>query len=160
MQDVNDMIKDILRANEENKLAIFIGAGVSVNSGFKSWWQIVDRLNENKKYVDNGDRDYSDEEILKIPQFAYNEDAERYFNILEEEYNKLPEENNPIINALLELQPNHIITTNYDRLIEQGIEAQHIYGNTMYEDFSKYSRIINGYLEKPGVSATVGAIQA
>lgn len=143
MQDVNNMVKDILRANEENKLAIFIGAGVSANSGFKSWWQIVDRFNENKKYVDNGDKDYSDEEILKIPQFVYNEDSELYFKILEEEYNKLPDETNPIINVLLELQPNHIITTNYDRLIEYSIEKQHIYGNTMYEDFSKYSRIIN-----------------
>lgn|GEM_PF-2823173 len=143
MQDVNNMIRDILRANEENKLAIFIGAGVSANSGFKSWWQIVNKFNENKKYVDNGNKDYTDEEILKIPQFVYNEDPELYFKILEEEYNKLPDATNPIINALLELQPNHIITTNYDRLIEQSIEKQHIYGNTMYEDFSKYSRIIN-----------------
>lgn len=137
------MVKDILRANEENKLAIFIGAGVSANSGFKSWWQIVDRFNENKKYVNNGNKDYTDEEILKIPQFVYNEDSELYFKILEEEYNKFPEETNPIINVLLGLQPNHIITTNYDRLIEYSIEKQHIYGNTMYEDFSKYSRIIN-----------------
>ena len=137
VQDVNNMVKDVLRANEENKLAIFIGAGVSANSGFKSWWQIVDRFNENKKYVDNGDKDYSDEEILKIPQFVYNEDSELYFKILEEEYNKLPDETNPIINVLLELQPNHIITTNYDRHIEYSIEKQHSYGNKMYEDFSK-----------------------
>ncbi len=143
MQDVNNMVKDILRANEENRLAIFIGAGVSANSGYKSWWQIVDRFNENKKYVENSDKEYTDEEILKIPQFVYNEDSELYFKILEEEYNKLPDETNPIINILLELQPNHIITTNFDRLIEYSIEKQHIYGNTMYEDFSKYSRIIN-----------------
>lgn len=143
MQDISNMIKDILRANEENKLAIFIGAGVSVNSGFKSWWEIVDRFNENKKYIDNGSKDYSDEEILKIPQFVYNENEELYFKILEEEYNKLPEKTNPIIDALLELQPNHIITTNYDRLIEYSIEKQYIYGNTMYEDFSRYSRIID-----------------
>lgn len=53
MQDVNNMVKDILRANEE---------------------------------------------ILKIPQFVYYEDSELYFKILEEEYNKLPDETNPIIN--------------------------------------------------------------
>jgi hypothetical protein len=144
MNDINTMIKDILRANEENKLAIFIGAGVSVNSGYKSWWQIVDRFNKGKKYVDNSDRDYyTDEDILKIPQCAFQEDEELYFKILEEEYNKLPEDTNPIIDMLLQLQPNHIITTNYDRLVEFSIEKNHIYGNTLYEDFSRYSRIIN-----------------
>lgn len=148
MQHIDEMVKNIIKANQEGKLAVFVGAGVSANSGYKLWWEIVDRFNEGKKYVNNVDknnkpRDYSDEEILKIPQFAYNDNHEQYFMILEEEYSWKPQETNPIIDALLELKPNHIITTNYDRLVEQSIETQYVYGSTMYEDLSKYSRIIN-----------------
>ena len=148
MHNVDEMIKDILQSNEENRLAIFIGAGVSVNSGYKLWWQIVDTFNESKKYINNidadgRDRDYTDREILMIPQFAYDSDRELYFKILEEEFNNLPEETNPIVDMLLRLKPNHLITTNYDRLIEQSLDKLNIYGNTVHSDYSKYSKIIN-----------------
>jgi len=143
MRDIIDMIRDILRAKEENKLAIFVGSGVSANSGYKSWWQIVDRFNENGKYINTGTRDYTDEEILKIPQYAFNESKEEYFKILEEEYNRLPDETNPIVDLLVGLRPNHIITTNYDRLIEFSIESRYIYGNTLFDDLSRYSKVIN-----------------
>jgi len=143
MQDIHIMIRDILRAHEESKLAVFVGSGVSANSGYKSWWQIVDRFNENQKYVNNGTRDYTDEEILKIPQFAFQDGEENYFRILEEEYNRLPDKTNSITDFLVRLRPNHIITTNYDRLIEFSINEQNIYGTTLFNDFSRYSRVIN-----------------
>ena len=109
-------IRQIKQAMRQNKLVIFAGAGVSKSAGVPLWGELIDEL---KKELDlpQYETDY-----LKIPQLYKNlrkgkEFLERVKDILRDgdvQYNKIHE-------ALLDLKPCHIVTTNYDDLFEQAI---------------------------------------
>lgn len=66
---------------------------------------------------------YNTDECLKIPQYYFNEFGEKeYNNKLHNIFsNKL--EPNPINYLIVELDPKHIITTNYDDLLEKTAES-------------------------------------
>lgn len=109
-------IRQIQKAIRQNKLVLFVGAGVSMSCGAPSWNELVNALKEELD-IPESENDY-----LKIPQLYKNlrkhkEYHERLREILQDgqlKYNKIHE-------ALLELSPCHIITTNYDDLLEQAI---------------------------------------
>lgn len=115
------------------KLIIFVGAGVSRNvDGMPSWNQLIQEMAKainytkcetcNKKASECEKdckfiNDFSQDEYLKIPQYVFNRDNEQYNRILQENI-KQPDVNAPLSNAILDLNPAHIITTNYDKIIE------------------------------------------
>lgn len=131
-------IKNIQKAQQKGKFIIFVGAGVSQNSNLPSWNDLVNNLakdlgiekriipekleetlsNEQKEILKSCKIYYNTDECLKIPQYYFNEFGEKEYN------NKLHEifqerlEPNPIDYLVLELDPKHIITTNYDNLLE------------------------------------------
>jgi hypothetical protein len=120
--NVSNMIEKIKEANLENKLVVFVGAGVSANSEFKSWQDLIREMDGIIKYSENPiEKFYNNDELLRIPQFLENKDQEQYLKILEDNFNWLPEKTNAIIDTILELNPHHIITTNFDCLIEYSI---------------------------------------
>lgn len=43
-------IKDIRRAQENNQLVVFVGAGVSKNSNVPTWWELIKRIADEIKY--------------------------------------------------------------------------------------------------------------
>lgn len=137
---INQMIADIKKASERENLVIFIGAGVSINSGYRLWDSLIGVFNGELKYSLKTSH-FSSDEMLKIPQYFYNENIGRYYEIVKREYGKLPDQTNAIIDELLNLKPVHIITTNFDLLIEKSLEENHIYGNTVYGSLGKYSII-------------------
>jgi len=139
---MKEMIKDIKKASERDKLVIFIGAGVSANSGYKLWDSLIGTFNADLSYSPRT-KQFTTDEMLKIPQFFYNKDKEKYFEIVKQEYGKPIQETNAIIDALLQLKPAHIITTNFDLLIEKSLEENPVYGNTVHGNLGKYS-IIKG----------------
>lgn len=103
----------IQESSKNNKLVIFVGAGVSANSGIPMWKNIIDKIKE-KIDISNEEKD-----SLKIAQYYYNSrDKKEYYEFLESELN-INAKPNEIHDKLLELNPYHIITTNYDNLIEQ-----------------------------------------
>lgn len=136
-------IKNIQEAQQKGKLIIFVGAGVSQNSNLPSWNDLVNQLAQDlgiekkiipeeleetlteeqieilKKYKIH----YNTDECLKIPQYYFNEFGEKeYNNKLHNIFsNKL--EPNPINYLIVELDPKHIITTNYDDLLEKTAES-------------------------------------
>lgn len=143
-------ITEIQEARNNNKLIIFVGAGVSQNSGLPSWTDLVKSLAqdigiEKKLDVDginlspniiqqlnDKNSQFSADEYLKIPQYYFNKKKRKeYFNKVK---NLLSKKANPnIINYLIcELKPKHIITTNYDDLLEQTYKK-------LQEPFSKIS---------------------
>ena len=134
------MIADIKKASKRENLVVFIGAGVSANSGYRLWDSLIGLFNEELKYSSKTSQ-FSTDEMLKIPQYFFNENRDKYYEIIKREYGKLPEQTNPIIDEVLNLKPAHIITTNFDLLIEKSIEEKHIYGNTTYGSLEKYSII-------------------
>ncbi len=136
------MVSDIKKSSECNKLVVFIGAGVSANSGYKLWDALIGDFNKELGYSSKTSG-FSTDEMLKIPQYFYNTNQERYIEIITQEYGRAISKTNAIVDSVLELNPVHIVTTNFDLLIEKSIEDNHVFGNTVHGSLGKYS-IIRG----------------
>ncbi len=117
-------ILNIQKAIENNKLVVFVGAGVSKNSGIPTWYELVHQLAQdlglNAKAHDLGGLDFwGGDDFLKIPQYYFNEREEKeYLDRIKEILNRdVPP--NQIHDIIFDLNPAHIITTNYDDLLEK-----------------------------------------
>lgn len=147
MDKIIEQIEKIREINKQHKLVIFVGAGVSRNSGVCSWWELVKdiaiRIDYNDicekckmknlicsecgetlelcsfdNYECQYKRNYSPDEFLKIPQYFYEKEGEKeYLEFLNGIFGK-HYDTNVIDELIVELEPEHIITTNYDHLIE------------------------------------------
>lgn len=146
MDTIISQIEKIREINNQHKLVIFVGAGVSKNSGVCSWWELVKDIALKIDYDDICEKcttkydyhsecgdgcefcssnskcywkyNFSSDEFLKIPQFYFEIMGEKeYEGFLQQKFNAtyLP---NAINELIIELSPEHIITTNYDHLIE------------------------------------------
>lgn len=108
-------IDDAIRGDS---LIIFVGAGISIASGFPSWKNLVDKFKK--------DIHLSDEETdnLKIAQYYYDAVGQQkyYQTILDlfQRHGNAPP--NEIHREIFRIKPRHIITTNYDSLLEQCMD--------------------------------------
>lgn len=128
-------ICNIQNAIENNKLIIFVGAGVSRNSGIPTWAELVKELAKDlgikSKYKDDKGEDlFSYDEYLKIPQYYYNERKIKEYTDKIKSILNIPAIPNKIHELLFDLNPVHLVTTNYDNLLEQ--QANLICGNKIY----------------------------
>jgi hypothetical protein len=115
---IKTSIENILESMENNKLVLFIGAGVSMNSGLPSWNSLILEF-AKKIYGKNFNEKINPTDFLKIPQLFYNERGKKeYIDLVNKVFDKNVEPNN-IHKLIFELNPFNIITTNYDDLIEQ-----------------------------------------
>ena len=149
MDKIISQIERIREINNQNKLVIFVGAGVSKNSGVCSWWELVrdiakkigyndicEKCATKYDYYSEGDDvlefcnsnsncywkyNYSADEFLKIPQYFSDINKDEYNDFLKEKFCK-SYDSNIIDELIIQLNPEHIITTNYDHLIE---DVQH-----------------------------------
>ena len=113
-QAINDIYK-IQKAIREKTLVVFVGAGVSANSGVPTWSGLIDKMAKELGIK----RKIRQDEYLKIAQYYYNEHP-KTFNSSVKKYldgNWKPN----IINEYLfsEFNPKYFVTTNYDDLLEQ-----------------------------------------
>lgn len=121
---------NIQRASRENRLVIFVGAGVSMNSGVPSWNQLTNRM---KAELPN---EFSEEtDALKIAQIykdyrGHKEYMDKVKYLLL--YDKAVP--NPLHKSILALNPCHIITTNYDDLIEQELSKDFLQYHIVRKD--------------------------
>ena len=60
---INDIIK-IQKAIREKTLVVFVGAGVSANSGVPTWGALIDKISKELKI----EKDIPQNEYLKIAQ--------------------------------------------------------------------------------------------
>ena len=118
---------------EQGKLVLFVGAGVSQNvAGMPSWNALIQNMAEAINYSRcNSCRhktekcestcllknDFSTDEFLKIPQHVFNRDQELYNRVLAESIPAVTADA-PLSSAIFDINPVHIITTNYDQLLE------------------------------------------
>lgn len=129
-----DFINLIREKAEKTKLVIFVGAGVSCNvEGMPSWYTLIQKMAEAINYSKCSTcshkkectedcalvKNYSTDDFLKIPQFVYNKSQEMYKRVLLESIMDVVVDA-PLSFALFDINPVHIITTNYDRLIESS----------------------------------------
>lgn len=130
MQFISD-IKRIQQAKANNKLVVFVGAGVSNNSGVPSWGKLIESLKNELPIEEIEDENDS----LKIAEYYYNFRGQKeYLEKIKEvlKYGKVSY--NPIHNVILDLEPSHIITTNYDDLIEQSIKPRNLQYHIIKKD--------------------------
>jgi len=132
-KELMDAINNIREKSEKGKLIIFVGAGVSYNvDGMPSWEELVktmakavgyskcDQCKKAKKDCQLScllKESYSTDEYLKIPQYLYNLDKKKYYEIFKNNFKEI-DVDAPLSKAIFELNPAHIITTNYDHLLE------------------------------------------
>lgn len=116
---MKDILSEIKQSLDNQKLIIFVGAGVSKNSHVPTWGQIVRKYAKKLNYPHQ--EFLSTDEYIKIPQYFYSQDNSKnhqdYYQILKEAFQHDFKEN--ILNdIIIALNPEHIITTNYDHLLD------------------------------------------
>lgn len=140
-----DMIKDLSLALNREKLVIFVGAGVSKNSGLPTWGQIVQAFAKEIGYCTKGR--LATEEYIRIPQYYYcldeSENHVSYYSLIQ---SMIPKDIRPnLLNQLIvSLHPKHIVTTNFDTLLDQVAHGYEI----IREDRDLLTGISANYLLK------------
>lgn len=109
----------IKEAINNDRLVVFAGAGVSKDSGIPLWGELIDEV---KKYLNESTYET---DALKIAQMLYNEKGEKEYNeILKKLIYKGFQRYNELHEAIFDLKPQHIITTNYDNCFEEVIKLK------------------------------------
>lgn len=115
--ELRTSLKNIVRAKENGKLVIFAGAGVSFDSNVPGWSQLIDEL--------KGDLDKDESEYLTIGQLYYDSRGKKeYIDKIQEVLKHGKTRFNSIHEKIVELNPLHIITTNYDTHFEQVLDKR------------------------------------
>lgn len=108
----------IRTAMADHNLVIFVGAGVSLDSGMPSWSkavsQIADKLNISPNEIDS----------LKIPQYYFNARGKNDYTQLVHQIFKygIYLQTMPVHKKIIDFNADVMITTNYDHLLEQAAE--------------------------------------
>ncbi|GAA0066793.1 hypothetical protein UT300002_15750 [Clostridium perfringens] len=127
----NESKRIINKAARNNKLVVFVGAGVSMNSGYPSWQELIKDFAEGLGY---DMKESSFDELLRIPQYYYNSRKEKeYYDIILNSFD-IKAEPNKIHDLILDLNPTHIITTNYDDLIERAANKRGMFYDVVSKD--------------------------
>lgn len=80
-----DSIKEIVKANNENRLVIFVGAGVSKNSNIPDWKGLIKNIANTINYHEKCNK--CNEQSKACPK----DDCEKQYDFSREEYLKIPE---------------------------------------------------------------------
>lgn len=132
-------IKEIQKAQRKNQLVIFVGSGVSNNSGIPTWWDLIkiiadklgyDKCNSCKNQQEDCPKskceeryNFTQDEFLRIPEYYYQQDKsekhKNYYRLIKSTL-KNDKDSNPIDDEIFKILPHHIITTNYDALLEKS----------------------------------------
>jgi hypothetical protein len=122
MNNIKAYSQIISKAKNNNRLAVFVGSGISSASDLPSWSKLIDEL-VNDLELTNGASDF-----LKVAQLYYLEFGEHsYYEKIKKYFpsHTLP---NLIHEYIFKLEPQYIITTNWDDLLEKEIRRNaHIY---------------------------------
>ena len=112
-QDIRFLAEEL----EKGKLVVFVGAGVSKNSGLPEWKELI------KDYAEyRGIKEFTSKEYLTIPEEVFERYGSlKYYEIAEKRFlgKYVP---NSIHRILKKMKLTYIITTNYDTLIEDEIK--------------------------------------
>lgn len=118
----NVHIKNIKQANENDRLSIFVGSGISKSSdsdyiSLPLWSDLITELKSGLSITEELD-------YLKLAQLYYLEFGEQTYNQTLSKY--FPEDITPssLHRTILKLSPRVIITTNWDCIIENAIEQE------------------------------------
>ena len=107
----------IFEAKNDNKLVFFIGSGMSKNVGLPDWNELMEEL---KKDLKTKETDY-----LKIAQLYFLEfGSYEYYKKIKSFFPLEKVKPHNIHKLLIKTFPQHIITTNWDNVIEKAIDEE------------------------------------
>jgi NAD-dependent SIR2 family protein deacetylase len=137
--ELYEQISKIREARLNDKLVIFVGSGVSDNSGVGTWGVLIKKLSEIIKYKKGRRKTdkFSSEEYLKIPQYVFNHSKKKYKAALKDEFGAKRWDSvkpNAIDEIVFQLNPSHIITTNYDPLLENALDFRRPFYTVIAKD--------------------------
>lgn len=136
---IDVFIKDYAKAIEDGYSAVFAGAGLSRPSGYVNWRELLEPFaNEINLDVD---KEY---DLLAIPQYYFNKYGNRgkVNQAILNEFTKDAKENENI-NILTRLPISTYWTTNYDNLIERGLEKNNRKPDVKISEESLANNIVN-----------------
>lgn len=116
-KNLAEYVREVIESSRKNKLVFFVGAGVSTLSNYPQWWSLVDRYHD-ELYGLKKEGIYSSEEYLRIPQIFHNVKGEGAYDGILKEIFQVERFTNQIHDKILAMNPAHLITTNYDNLID------------------------------------------
>lgn len=142
MIDYSEDRRIIKQAIDDNKLVVFVGAGASMESGIPSWKEAIEKIYEKIKPTS-----LAKDEALKIPQIYFNHrGGKEYTETIKEIFKYDDKETNKIHDLIIKLKPCHVITTNYDDLLEKAFVNNGEFLDVVQKDtdipFCKNSRMI------------------
>lgn len=145
----NKIFEKIKKYMDMDKISVFVGAGVSALSGYPSWNVLVRKMSDELGYTrEKEHKVFSTEELLKIPQMYYNKYKEqKYLKKINDEFIGKYDANE-VHDLIFSLRPKHILTTNYDTLLEQtSVKFGRNY-SVINADATVSSSVSNQYLIK------------
>lgn len=118
-REIISHINTIVDAKLKNKLVVFAGAGISVDSDAPSWKVLIDEIKSELSLSDK-ENDY-----LKIAQMYYDRfGPKKYIDKIRKVLKHKKLKYNDLHELIFKLEPLHVITTNWDNLLEQVIEKE------------------------------------
>lgn len=120
MVDVNTFVRNYANAIIDGEAAVFVGAGVSMASGFPNWGKLVEPLAREIGLDVNRESDY-----IALAQYFVNSRKSRWGieHLIREEFAKsLPPSDD--LKKLARMPIDTYWTTNYDPLIETALRGQ------------------------------------
>jgi len=124
-------------AIDNNKLSIFVGAGVSKGTGLPDWSELMETIKKELS-LSKENNDY-----LKIAQFYYLACGESVYYQKIQEF--IPDTVDPTVvhKLIFDIKPENVITTNWDNLLEKTIETN----GYVYDTISSDTHLVQSQLK-------------
>ena len=147
--EYDSIYEQIKQASQSNQLVVFIGAGMSNNFGFPTWNGLVEEMYQELTGKKAPERKiFSSDELLQIPQALRNKDKSAFERILKECFGvqRIADSENAMLDEIMKLKPKHIITTNFDSLIEKYLLDKEEALCKSHSAKEGYSKLVNNYV--------------
>jgi len=120
-------LRNLYLEKEQNNLVIFVGAGISENyakinsgKGFPSWQTLIDEM------VAEDMQHRKDIDFLKIAQIFQDNNSKEALVYKVKELFPNDYDFHDIHKLIFELEPEHVLTTNYDSLLEKAMRSKNL----------------------------------
>lgn len=117
---INIFKREFLKSLEEDNAAIFAGAGLSVSNGYADWKGLLTEIAE-----EIGLDVHQEDDLVSLAQYYYNEKGQNRTAITRKIIESFTKEtkNNKNLEIITSLPIGTYWTTNYDRLLEEGLNT-------------------------------------
>lgn len=120
-------IEPLLKSIKNHKAVIYVGAGVSISAGFPDWKKLIDEiltpLEKEKKYnLRLARKFYEANDFVMAAELIDSQTDDRLSKFIGEKF-KVRHDPSPIHYELGRIPFSFAITTNFDKLLENALEA-------------------------------------